>query len=460
MTGTRESGYMVGAMLALAFAVPVGGVEGPQTRSVALGNPAKPTTPQKTCVTQECHAGYAKKAHVHGPVSLGDCKSCHEQEDAAAHTYKLTRPDRDLCEFCHLEVAAKKNVHEPLKTGKCTDCHDPHSSENKALIYGKTVAELCVKCHETGKNVPFPHGPVAVGECTICHASHSSDRAKLLVDEPTNLCFSCHVVTKEDLGQFEFVHQPAKNDCVGCHNPHGAANAKMLKADAPELCYGCHEDIKKVAQTSSYKHTAVTEKGGCLHCHTPHASTVQFILKGAPISLCTSCHDKPLKAPDGHPVASFTEQIKDKKSLHGPVAQKDCGGCHSTHGSEHFRLLVKDYPQSFYSPFSVDKYALCFSCHPQSLVLTERTSELTDFRNGARNLHYVHVNKERMGRTCRSCHATHASDLPKHIRESVPYGVWNLPIQFQKTNTGGSCRPGCHQPLTYDRKSPATYPTP
>jgi predicted CXXCH cytochrome family protein len=231
----------------------------------------------------------------------------------------------------------------------------------------------------------------------------------------------------------------------------------MLKADAPDLCYPCHKDIQKVAQTSKHKHTAVTEKGGCLHCHTPHASTVQFILKDAPMSLCETCHNEPVKTQTGQPVPSFTAQIKDKKFLHGPVAQKDCTGCHATHGSEHFRLLAKDYPQAFYAPFSKDKYALCFSCHPESLVLTARTSELTDFRNGDMNLHYVHVNKQR-GRTCRSCHATHASDLPKHIRESVPYGVWNLPIQFQKTDTGGGCRPGCHQPFNYDRKAPVTYP--
>ena len=444
MTGKERHRCVLGAVLALAFGAAALGVD-------------KPTSSQKTCVTQECHANYAKKAFVHGPVSLGDCKSCHEEADAAAHTYRPARQGNDLCEYCHLDQTAKKNVHEPLKKGKYTECHDPHSSDSKALIHEKSVAELCAKCHQTVKDMRFLHGPVAVGECTVCHASHSADREKLLVDEPTNLCFSCHVVTKEELSQFEFVHAPAKNACIGCHNPHGAANAKMLKADAPELCYSCHEDIKKVAETSKHKHSAVTEKDGCLHCHTPHASTVQFILKDAPMSLCTSCHDKPVKMEGGQPVASFTEQIQGKKFLHGPVAQKNCTGCHVTHGSEHFRLLAKDYPQLFYAPFSRDKYALCFSCHPESLVLTERTSELTDFRNGDLNLHYVHVNKQR-GRTCRSCHATHASDLPKHIRESVPYGVWNLPIQFQKTETGGGCRPGCHQPFTYDRKSPATYP--
>ncbi len=419
----------------------------------------KPTTPPKTCVTEECHADYGKKPHVHGPVGLGDCKSCHEAMDPVAHTYKLARSGRDLCEYCHLDQTTKKNIHEPLKTGDCTECHDPHSSDSPALITELTVAQLCQTCHETGKDVTFPHGPVAVGECTICHASHSADRENLLVDEPTNLCFGCHVVTKEELAEFEFVHEPARNDCVGCHSPHGADNMKMLKADAPELCYSCHEEIKQVAETSSHKHTAVTEKGGCLRCHTPHASTVQFSLKDTPKSLCESCHHEPVQAGDGQPLASFTEQVSDKKFLHGPVAQKECSGCHSTHGSEHFRLLVNDYPPKFYAPFSTDNYALCFLCHPESLVLTERTSDLTEFRNGDLNLHYVHVNKERRGRTCRSCHATHASDLPKHIRESVPYGVWDLPIQFTKTETGGGCRPGCHAPFRYDRNAPVTYAT-
>ncbi len=419
----------------------------------------RPTTPQTTCVTAECHGDYAKKTHVHGPVRLGDCKSCHEPADAAAHTYRLVWEGRDLCEYCHLEQTTKTHVHEPLKTGDCLQCHDPHSSDHPSLILETTVAKLCERCHETTKGVSYLHGPVAVGECTICHASHSADKAGLLLDEPTNLCFGCHTTTQEELGEFEFVHEPARNDCVGCHNPHGADNMQMVKSDAPALCYSCHAEIQKVAETSAHRHSAVTDKGGCLDCHTPHASTMQFILKDAPIALCESCHREPVKTEKGQPVPSFTAQIANKKSLHGPVAQKDCSGCHSTHGSEHFRLLAKDYPPVFYAPFDVDNYALCFSCHPQSLVLTERTTDLTEFRNGDLNLHYVHVNKERRGRTCRSCHATHASDLPKHIRESVPYGTWNLPIQFDKTETGGGCQPGCHVPLAYDRRSPSTYAT-
>lgn len=449
MVRVKRYAGVIGAVVGLTFVVGVVG-------AVAV---EKPTTSQATCVTAECHADYSKQTYVHGPVSLGDCKSCHTEADPNAHTYSLTRQGNDLCEYCHLDQTTKQHIHEPLKTGDCTQCHDPHTGENRALLLEPTTAKLCQKCHETGMDVKFPHGPVAVGECSICHASHSADRENLLLDEPTSLCFSCHVITKEELGKFEFVHEPARNDCVGCHNPHGANNWKMVKSDAPELCYACHADIQDMAENSAHKHTAVTEKDGCLQCHTPHASTVQFSLKAAPMSLCVSCHDEPVTAENDEVIPSFTAQIEDKAFLHGPVAQKDCEGCHSTHGSAHFRLLIKDYPRLFYAPFSVDNYALCFNCHPDSLVLTERTAELTDFRNGDRNLHYVHVNKEDRGRTCRSCHATHASDLPKHIRQSVPYGAWDLPIQFRKTETGGGCQPGCHLPLAYDRQTPVAYET-
>ena len=79
------------------------------------------------------------------------------------------------------------------------------------------------------------------------------------------------------------------------------------------------------------------------------------------------------------------------------------------------------------------------------------TTTVTDFRDGSRNLHFVHVNKTRKGRTCRACHETHASRRPNHIRESVPFGNWQLPVNYEKTDDGGSCAPGCHRPETYSR---------
>jgi predicted CXXCH cytochrome family protein len=231
----------------------------------------------------------------------------------------------------------------------------------------------------------------------------------------------------------------------------------MLRDKAPGMCFPCHEDIKERTETSTHKHGVIKEEGSCLLCHTPHASTVRYLLKDVPTKLCLTCHDKAFGVTEDDIIPAFTDQIEGKKFLHGPVADKDCSGCHKTHGSDYFRLLEKEYPPMFYAPFEKENYDLCFNCHEDSLVLNEKTRNLTDFRNGDVNLHYLHVNKKRRGRTCRACHQTHGSNHPKHIRESVPYGSWDLPVGFGKTETGGTCSPGCHIRKDYDRVKAVDY---
>ncbi|MEJ2244791.1 MAG: cytochrome c3 family protein [Acidobacteriota bacterium] len=143
--------------------------------------------------------------------------------------------------------------------------------------------------------------------------------------------------------------------------------------------------------------------------------------------------------------------------VHKPVVDRECGDCHEPHGSDYYRLLVKRYPPEFYAPFDISNYDLCFSCHREDIVLIEETENLTDFRNGETNLHYLHVNMPERGRTCRSCHATHASNEPKHLRKQVPFGGWGIPILLEKTETGGGCSPGCHDARAYDRIKPVIY---
>jgi predicted CXXCH cytochrome family protein len=151
----------------------------------------------------------------------------------------------------------------------------------------------------------------------------------------------------------------------------------------------------------------------------------------------------------------LTEPTQNK---HGPIREGDCAGCHLAHGSTQQHLLAKPYSSDFYQPFEEEKYELCFSCHDRQLVLLPNTTGLTGFRNGDRNLHFLHVNKPDKGRNCRACHSTHSSTLPMHIRESVPYGSWELPIGFTKTATGGACASACHKEYRYDRENPVINP--
>ena len=94
----------------------------------------------------------------------------------------------------------------------------------------------------------------------------------------------------------------------------------------------------------------------------------------------------------------------------------------------------------------------CFDCHDERLVLDAISTE-TGFRNGKENLHYFHVNREK-GRTCRACHQEHGSNQPKHIRSVVPFGRWEMKLDYTITETGGGCSTGCHVPKKYDRVTP------
>ena len=61
-------------------------------------------------------------------------------------------------------------------------------------------------------------------------------------------------------------------------------------------------------------------------------------------------------------------------------------------------------------------------------------------------------------KSCKMCHALHGSSSSKLIADSVPFGKWSLPLKFVKTETGGSCSPGCHKAQNYDRKTPGKKP--
>jgi hypothetical protein len=125
-------------------------------------------------------------------------------------------------------------------------------------------------------------------------------------------------------------------------------------------------------------------------------------------------------------------------------------------------LLKERFPETFYASFDLGDYALCFSCHNPDLVLAAKTRGLTGFRDGQENLHYVHVHRSEKGRTCKTCHEIHGSDLPNHIASAVPFegSAWSMPIKFQKLPDGGSCSPGCHEPKTYRRSQVDPPPAP
>ena len=407
-----------------------------------------------SCTDAKCHQNFTELPIVHDPVEGDSCDVCHEIVDKNDHRFKFTSEGGALCTECH-DMPTGKHEHDPAAQGECTTCHDPHASKYKHLLSWRTTAEVCTDCHDgITEDHQFLHGPVAVGACTACHDPHASDYPALLSGPERDVCLKCHLPLQEWLGSKANTHAPVEDGCTDCHNPHGSSDKMMLNEAAPGLCLSCHDDISEAATEAAVNHAPITEGRACATCHDAHTSDFASMLKQEPLAVCVSCHDKAIKTDSGE-LGNFKKLLADNPNHHGPIKDGNCTACHlEVHGGEHFRLLADDYPAGFYAPYEEKRYALCFECHEADAFRDERTDTLTGFRNGDHNLHFVHVNRTRKGRTCRACHQTHASKWPRHVAESVPFGEWEIPLNFEKTPQGGSCLPGCHRLYGYDREAP------
>jgi len=439
---------MVSLMSALCFRGP----------SPVLGGQA----PKNNCVTAQCHSGMLKTKHIHPAAE--PCDTCHQAvstphpdkqeaekkqakgkkkakgtDKKKGKNFKLTESVLKLCYQCHAEFGTMKSLHPPVKDGMCTTCHDPHDSAQPKLL-ARPVKDLCLSCHSAKTNHKYVHLPTAQGDCTSCHNPHQSANARLLVKDGAELCFPCHSDMQDKIKK-KVVHHALDAGCTSCHDPHGSASKKFLVAGGAAVCFPCHAEIEsKLTASAKSSHAPIKSEQGCASCHSPHASDEPKLLLKAGKNLCLDCHKDLIK--------------KAQTVFHGPV-RDGCTPCHDPHGAPNEKLLIKPYSAEFYVTYNDNEFPLCFSCHNRDLLRFPTTSYATGFRDGDKNLHFLHVNRKDRGKRCKACHMVHASENPKLIADRVPFGKWNLPLKFVKTENGGGCSPGCHKPYAYDRKNPA-----
>jgi len=405
-----------------------------------------------TCSSKECHGKLLQRPVVHAPVE-SDCESCHESTSKEAHQFSLTETGSALCLDCHDEEGFEgKYVHGAMELDDCTACHDPHGGDTAGLLTADSVGKLCADCHEdTLEDLQFLHGPAVIGACTACHAPHASQHEALLISNVRELCLDCHDGVADRLDEAKQTHAPVQDSCVSCHNPHGADNNMMLLSAQPGLCLDCHDDIAETAESAVHRHSPVTSGDACATCHDAHASDEPNLIKAEnSMKLCMSCHDQDIKV--GKRTLFKIAGALDGGNPHGPIADGDCVTCHAPHGGSRASLLAHSFPDDFYSPFDADQYSLCFDCHDVEAFETA-DADATEFRNGDVNLHFLHVNKPRKGRSCRACHDPHGTKNPHHIVDRVPFGGWEIPVNFAPAQQGGTCQPGCHRAYSYDRET-------
>jgi predicted CXXCH cytochrome family protein len=417
-----------------------------------------------SCVATECHPGIAALKQPHAPVKDGECLSCHnervkEHPIKGGKSFELAAKGGALCDQCHEPKGKKKVVHAPVKDGECTGCHQPHGASGRFLLnLSDDQTDLCMGCHDrTMMTQKFMHGPVAVGSCTECHDPHESSEKVLLKGTVRELCLKCHADFAKTLSESAVGHPPVKNGpCTSCHDPHGTPYTFFVKKKLPDLCTECHSNIGKKLASVKVPHKPVMAEGGCSNCHSAHYSKAKGLLPFDEMTTCLTCHDKDNL---GKPaLRNIKKEMAGKKFLHGPIKKGECKACHDPHGSDHYRMLRGPYPTELYNPYKEGMYDGCLRCHQKNLLRFPDTTVYTAFRNGNRNLHYVHVVNSRKGRSCRICHEPHASTGEKMIsKEGAKFGDWKIPINFKITKTGGSCAPGCHREFKYDREKPQSY---
>ena len=264
----------------------------------------------------------------------------------------------------------------------------------------------------------------------------------------TKSCADCHGALSE-----KKIKHPSKTDkgCAECHNKGDKEHPKTaitLVSGITELCFSCHDKQKKLIASSPFVHKVVNDKKACVNCHNPHSSDEKGLLTAKRKDLCLSCHNKAIVVSPTKTLPDMDKLYKTSKTLHPPF--KTCSKtCHNPHASKDYRLLDLAFPVNNYLSVNVDSFGLCWECHEMDLVQAEKTT-ITNFRNGDRNLHYVHIHGEK-GRSCTVCHSPHATNNPHLIRDKVGFGSWEFKMNYSADDAGGSCAPACHQERKYTR---------
>jgi predicted CXXCH cytochrome family protein len=336
----------------------------------------------------------------------------------------------------------------------------PPAATKSAISKVATPSPLAPLGRDAG--VVSTHSPYTEGDCSSCHQSNDAKNPGPVTRRVNDLCYDCHGEHSDLMRKGAVKHRPAVEACTSCHNPHNSTQKALLVEEVSALCARCHPKVKQLIDTAKVKHMPAVEGRKCVNCHNPHASNVEKLLSAPAYEQCVACHSKDgLEDAGGRVLTNFKKLLDQSPVRHGPLAVNDCSGCHVPHGSDNFRLLTQAYPASFYAAYDPDRYALCYECHIPDLVKSAETITQTKFRDGARNLHYLHVNKPDRGRTCRACHEVHASTQPHQIRDGVPFGSsgWILRINYKKTPTGGSCERTCHALASYDNTTKVTAPS-
>jgi DmsE family decaheme c-type cytochrome len=260
----------------------------------------------------------------------------------------------EVCMECHMDahatyagsIHAKEAISDaPANRRQCESCHGP-GSLHVEQGGGRNTGIIGFRQNEDSQ--------IREAQCLACHGS------------------SQHIAFW-DLSR----HRAAGVSCNNCHQVHAPVHAQ-LKMPQKDLCFSCHRDIR--FQTNKQSHHPIRQgKVSCGDCHNPHGSFGRKMIRADSVNeLCYKCHS----------------EIRGPFMWEHPPVEEDCMICHTPHGSNHSRLLVRKIPP------------LCQSCHNWTRHPGNPYDATTSFR--------VPVPSNKLaGRACLNCHDhVHGSNAP------------------------------------------------
>lgn len=390
---------------------------------------------------------------------------------------------------------------------QCTSCHDPHEDRQANFLRADNRGgELCTACHKPNgwRNSdhansiatwngsgppPWPtstYTNVIDNGCLNCHRSHAAAHPERLLakaSEPDN-CTVCHsgtVASKNVASEFnkpyrhpindsQWTHDPGETpqtmarhvSCSDCHNAHVATSTSAILPVAP----GSLRGVKSVSQTGSVIPDPAFEYEVCNKCHgLNEPTTIRITRQSATRNIRTKINPA---NPSFHPIAAQGKNptIQGLQLPYTASSLIGCISCHNSdswtaagtspkgpHGSLYDPILAAQYTTSYPTIESFQNYALCYQCHNETYLLTDRANTFPHRR------HVVTDNEP-----CANCHDAHGSPQNAHLINFMLRDNNSTVVVSPSTSTGllsytssgsghGQCFLSCHG---FDHK-PSTY---
>jgi len=374
----------------------------------------------------DCHA-----PHDHSGINATPgCLNCHNTGDP--QVLEIVPLHADSCTLCHDSLRQEVIAAISSGTANCATCHsgkgnDHHSTDNSG--------SGCIACHghdpgtffDADAQGPYTAGTIASqGKGTIQSHSTHTELAGADLRGPRVYCDTCH-----DINDFPYFKSGTDGNGDGRFN--------LAETD---VCDNCHSPDGAIDGVNDPVLGAKSNWSGGVYAGNLLPATKQ--------TWCITCHDNGTgnSKADGTGVAA--QPVGGDNSTggyyvngHGQNAAIDCSVCHdiTSRHIDHIYTPIEiqatgwreneheENPTNyrFYSDKSMtlplprwgnssNDFALCYSCHEESLLYGNTTNFRADnWRGGIENLHAYHIGYG----SCVFCHDPHGSNHP------VMYGPEN-----------------------------------